>query len=134
MILNRVLSLVAVLFLFGCSDKQIKSKTEDSVQLASSRFDKLELKVGMNRQKVEDQVNTLLDKKTIYSPYGNNLKGGTVRYRDENWVLVVEYKAGAPAPTFVNNDGNRQGYPPIDEKVIAYLIERIATGSDEEIK
>ena len=111
---NRILSLFAVLLLCGCA----KSQPE------ASRFTNLELKVGMNRKQVEGLVSRLLGEEKPYSPYGNNLRGGTVQYRDGDWVLEVKYKAGAPAPWVKNPDGSMKHYPPIDETVLEYRIEK----------
>jgi hypothetical protein len=78
----------------------------------------------MNRERVEDQVAALLRKQKSYSPYGNNLAGGTVAYRDGDWILEVVYKAGAPAPWVTLPDGSAQHYPPVDETVLEYKIKK----------
>lgn len=95
-------------------------------KIAVSRLHHVELKVGIERQKVEDQVARLLSRTRQYSPYGNNLLGGIVEYRDGDWVLHVTYKAGAPAPWVTISDGVMQHLPPIDETVVEYKIERIS--------
>lgn len=89
-----------------------------------SPLHRVELKVGMERQKVEDQIADLLSRPKQYSPYGNNLRGGAVQYRDGDWVLHVTYKAGAPAPWIKTSDGKAQHLPPMDETVLEYRIER----------
>ena len=96
----------------------------------TSRFTTLDLKIGMNREQVEEKVAVLLGTRNTYSTYGNNLRGGTVRYRDGDWILTVDYKAGAPAPWIIGNDGNAQHYPPVDESVLAFEIEKIPTKAD----
>ena len=84
----------------------------------------------MNREQVEEQVAALLETQSTYSTYGNNLIGGTVRYSDGDWILEVEYKAGAPAPWIIGEDGKAQHYPPVDESVLAFKIEKNPTESD----
>jgi hypothetical protein len=118
--------LFSVLFLFACSKSQPETKTQSEV----SRFHNLELKAGMKREKVEVQVATLLSKPNSYSPYENNLQGGIVKYHDGEWVLEIKYKAGAPAPTIINKEGKAQGYPPIDETIIEFKIEKIPNNSN----
>ena len=79
----------------------------------------------MEREEVEEQIDAVLGKPNTYSPYGNNLRGGTVQYRDGIWVLEVVYKAGAPAPWVQNEDGTAQHYPPVDETIMEYKINKI---------
>jgi len=121
----RVLGFVAAVFLFGCSYQEDTTVQEEEVQAEASRFSTLDLKVGMRREQVEEQVAVLLDKQKTYSPYGNNLRGGTVEYRDGAWILRVNYKAGVTAPWVQNSDGTVEHLPPVDETVIEYEIERI---------
>ncbi len=71
----------------------------------------------MNREQVEEKVAALLETQSTYSTYGNNLTGGTV-------------KAGAPAPWIIGEDGKAQHYPPVDESVLAFKIEKNPTKSD----
>jgi hypothetical protein len=87
----------------------------------------------MARQKVEEEVANLLSRPQQYSPYGNNLNGGLVQYRDGEWVLEVTYKTGAPAPWVENADGSMQHLPPIDEAVLEYTIKRIPNPAPEDI-
>ncbi len=121
----RAFCILAALFLFGCTPRQSTTLPEEVVRGEVSRFSGLELKIGMNREQVEEKVAALLGKQKTYSPYGNNLRGGTVRYRDEDWVLEIVYKAGAPAPWIMTKDGKAQHYPPVDESVLEFKIERI---------
>ena len=125
MIRKGILSIVTVLFLFGCSPQQSATGPEEAVQAETSRFDSLELRIGMSRKQVEDQVAVLLGTRKTYSPYGKNLKGGIVHYRDGDWVLEVVYKAGASAPWVRNEDGSMQHYPPVDETVMEYKKTRV---------
>jgi hypothetical protein len=90
----------------------------------SDAFQTLRLAKGMNRQDVEVQVAKVLGRSNTYDRYGNDLRGGTVAYQHGNCVLTVTYKAGEPAPTVVTGDGHLQGYPPIDETVLDYRIEK----------
>lgn len=103
----------------------------EKLGVAESRLHRVELKVGMERQKVEDQVARRLARQSQYSPYGNNLQGGVVQYRDGDWVLRVTYKAGAPAPWVKAPDGTMQHLPPIDETVLEYKLERIPDNTPE---
>jgi hypothetical protein len=89
-----------------------------------SGFSTLDLKPGTPRSTVEKQLADLLGKPNAYSPYGNNLQGGVVQYRNGDWLLEVTYKAGSPAPTIINQDGKTEGYPPIDETVIDHKIRK----------
>lgn len=89
-----------------------------------SRFENLELRIGMNREEVEKQISLLFKKPMTYSPYNNNLEGGIVVYKNEGWILEVTYKSGLPAPIVINANGIGQGYPPIDETVSSYRIKR----------
>jgi hypothetical protein len=127
MIMKRFFNIAVILFLFGCSEERSRNDPKEPQQEATSRFKTLELTVGMNRAKVEDQIAVLLGKQKSYSPYGNNLKGGAVNYRDGDWVLEVIYKSGSPAPQILLPDGSAQDYPPIDETVLEYKIERISS-------
>jgi hypothetical protein len=106
------------------SEAKIREMFEKQ-KIAVSRLHQVEVKVGMERQKVEDQIAALLARTTKYSPYGNNLLGGIVEYRDGDWILRVTYKAGAPAPWVKSSDGAMQHLPPMDETVVEYKIERI---------
>ncbi len=78
----------------------------------------------MSGEEVEARVADLLQRANEYSPYGNNLTGGTVRYLDGDWVLVVVYRPGAPAPWVEAPDGSIRHYPSTDETVLEYRIER----------
>ena len=86
----------------------------------------------MNREQVEEKVAVLLGTPNTYSTYGNNLRGGTVRYRDGDWILKVEYEAGAPAPWIIEEDGKAQHYPAVDESVLAFKIEEIPNKPDSQ--
>jgi hypothetical protein len=107
------------------NEAKIRERFEKQ-KIAASRLHQVVLKVGMERQEVEDQVARLLSRTKQYSPYGNNLRGGIVEYRDGDWVLHVTYKAGAPAPWVKTSDGAMQHLPPMDETVAEYKMERIS--------
>jgi len=123
--MKYIFSLLASLFILGCSQSDPTPEAAVPSQPEKSRFHSLDLKDGMNREEVEKQVAVLLGYQNRYGPYGNNLLGGIVHYRDGDWVLEIKYKAGAPAPRFINKDGENQGLPPIDETILDYTIERI---------
>ena len=124
--MKYIFSLLACLFLLGCSQSQPVPEPTEVAQPKASKFDSLDLEVGMKRTRVEEQVSTLLGKPMTYGAYGNNLRGGTVEYRSGEWVLQVEYRPGSPAPTIRRPDGTRHTYEPIDETVLAYKTYRIA--------
>ncbi|MFH2045766.1 MAG: hypothetical protein ABIK92_11540 [Pseudomonadota bacterium] len=77
----------------------------------------LDIQIGMKRSEVENIIAQALNTKNEYSAYGNNLAGGIFKYTDGRFTIEIKYKAGAIAPLFVNNRGNTQGLPPIDETV-----------------
>lgn len=83
----------------------------------TSELSHLDIQIGMERSKVENMVASALNTENKYSPYGNSLKGGIVKYADGHFILEIKYKAGAPAPLFINKQGNTQGLPPIDETI-----------------
>lgn len=76
----------------------------------------------MNRLVVEEKVAALVGTRSTYSPYANNLQGGTVSYRDNGWVLQVTYRAGAPAPSVRHQDGTVQHLEPSDETVVKSVL------------
>ena len=122
--MKYIFSLLAALFILGCSQSEPIPKATEPAQPEKSRFHSLELKPEMNREDVEKQISALLDQPQKYSPYGNNLRGGTVQYPDGDWILEIKYKAGAPAPWVENPDGSMQHYPPMDETLIEYKIKK----------
>lgn len=130
--MRRICGLLSALVLFGCTKTPPVTDGEGIVQPGASRLDGVELTVGMAREKVEEQVATLLGKPKTYSPHGNNLRGGTVRYRDGDWVLQAVYKAGVPAPWVQTPAGSAEHLRPIDETLIEYKIERIPSQNDNE--
>ena len=82
----------------------------------------LRIEAGMNRSVVEEKVAALVGTRSTYSPYANNLQGGTVSYRDNGWVLQVTYRAGAPAPWVQRQDGTVQHLEPSDETVVKSVL------------
>jgi len=123
--IRHISILMALAILAGCSQPQAMTKSQELAHPTTSRFHSLELKTGMNREDVERQIAVLLGQQETYSPYGNNLSGGTVQYPDGDWILEVTYKTGAPAPWVETADGGAEHLPPIDETVVEYRIERI---------
>ncbi len=121
---NSVFVGIALLALLGCSLQPAAMGAEDNGETVGSRLERLALQVGMTREVVEARVARLLGKPSDYSVYGNNLTGGRARYRDGDWVLEVVYKPGAPAPWVEAPDASMQHYPPTDETVLEYRIER----------
>jgi hypothetical protein len=87
------------------------SSTQDNsaVQSEASRFDFLDLKAGMDREKVEEQVSALLSKPMTYSPYGNPTRDGPSGYAASPPVgasggFRFQDSVGPPA---CNRKGNR---------------------------
>lgn len=76
----------------------------------------------MSREEIEAMIAASLGMQSTYSPYGNNLQGGTVLYRDGKRVLKITYKAGTPTPWVLNKDGIAQHHPPMDETVLNHEI------------
>lgn len=105
----------------GCSDRR-PGRPSVGARAERCRLCAIELRAGMTREQVERQVAVALGEQPSYSPHGNNLRGGTVRYRDGNWVLSVTFKPGAPAPLFSDEQGHSGHFPPIDETVLEYRI------------
>ena len=120
----RLLSIMALATLLGCSVHQRTGKPDAPKPSELSRLHAIELEIGMQRQQVEDRVASLLSRPKQYSLYGNNLRGGVVQYRDGDWVLEVKYNAGAPAPWIETTDGAMQHLPPIDETIMEYKLEK----------
>ena len=127
----RALSIMTLVVFLGCSAHQYTATPEKPKSPEVSRLHQLDLKVGIERQKVEEQVAGLLSRPNQYSSYGNNLRGGVVLYSDGDWVLEVKYKAGAPAPWIETPDGTMQHLPPMDETVLEYTIKRIPNKEPE---
>lgn len=100
--------------LFFCASAQ----ADDRSKLAG-----LEFRTGTSRAAVESAVASALGRKSDYSPYGNNLNGGTVEYVDGEWILEVTYKPGAPAPRIAVQGGS-QDLPPVDETVERFQLRR----------
>jgi hypothetical protein len=78
---------------------------------------------GMVRAEVEAQVARLLGVRLNYSTEANNLTGGTVAYRTDTCVLVVVYKAGAPAPLVSTGQREVRHLPAKDETVASYTVQ-----------
>ena len=123
---------VPALAAFACSQSEPQPTVPPlaapvpATQPAPSSFEKISLHVGMQREKAEDVIAAALGKKdSEYSPYGNNLRGGTVEYVDAaGYTLEVVYKPGASAPWVVGSNGVAEHYPPIDEAVISFRVYR----------
>ena len=91
----------------------------------ASPFDRISLHAGMQREQAENEIAKALGKeRSEYSPYGNNLRGGTVEYTDGTAVLEVVYQAGTAAPWVVGANGVAEHYPPTDEAVISFRTYR----------
>jgi hypothetical protein len=89
----------------------------NACSVTESPLANLNIQIGMERTKVENSIAQALKTKNEYSAYGNNLRGGIVKYTDGRFILEIKYKAGAPAPLFIDEQGDTQGLPPIDETV-----------------
>ncbi|MBA3037006.1 MAG: hypothetical protein FP814_11005 [Desulfobacterium sp.] len=106
LIMKKFIPILFMFFIifFSCSDKE-------------SPLANLDIQIGMERTKAENIIAQALKTKNKYSAYGNNLRGGIVKYNDGRFILEIKYKAGAPGVLFVNDQGNTQGFPPVDETV-----------------
>lgn len=89
------------------------------------------LHAGMLREKVEKLVAETLAIENNYSPYGNNLGGGIVEYKDRQWILEITYNPGAPAPWVINKQGIAEHYLPIDETVKSYRLYKLKEGTSK---
>lgn len=112
---QRILLVLCVLCFASCRSEPVS---------VESPLTKVKLVQGMSRSEVENLVATALSKKSDYSPYGNNLEGGVVKYTDSSMVLEVTFERGAPAPRFLNGNGDSEDRPPIDETVKSFRLFR----------
>jgi hypothetical protein len=99
---------------------KLQTEAADLANRVSPLLD-LNIEKGMTRSEVEEKIAKALNKPDTYSPYGNNLKGGTVKYRDDKWVLEILYKAGVPAPWDAGG-GKTKHLPPVDETVQSHRL------------
>lgn len=74
---------------------------------------------GMNRADVEKRYSELSGAPLVYSAYGNNLRGGSIKYSLNNWILEVKYKAGTVGISLEDDC-----IAPIDETVLEYKVYR----------
>lgn len=93
-----------------------------SPALAACPFSRMPVKIGMPRLELETRIAEVLEKANTYSPYGNNLLGGTVSYRSGNCELRVTFAPGVPAPRVIVASGGTEHLPPIDESVLSYRV------------
>jgi hypothetical protein len=108
---------------------QLHSQSQPDAASDSNKspFDTLELSAGMTREQAEKSIAVALGKeRSDYSPYGNNLRGGTVEYKDATGLIILEviYAAGTPAPWVTRPNGVAEHYPPVDESVISFRTSR----------
>ena len=96
------------------------------------RLASLEISKGMPRLAVEQKIQDALGIKPTYSPFANNLVGGTAKYEDEGCTLIVSYARGAPAPFTRTADGKTVHLPPHDEEVLAVELVRSAERTSDE--
>ncbi len=89
---------------------------------AKCPFAQMPVEVGTPRLALETQIAALLGESNVYSPYGNNLTGGTVSYRSADCELRVTFAPGAPAPRVTVASGGSEHLPPIDETVLSHEI------------
>jgi hypothetical protein len=107
---------VCVFLLTGCSLKLTDTKT--------SKLELIPIEIGMKREKVEEFVAQALEATNEYSPYGNNLRGGILKYTDTSEILEVTYNTGIPTPWVINKDGFAEHYQPVDESVKSFRVYR----------
>ena len=107
----RVLGLATLLCAFVSSPTQ-----------ASCPFAQMPVEVGMARLALEARIAARLGKANQYSPYANNLPGGTFSYRSRDCALRVTFSPGAPAPRVAVAGGGSEHLQPIDETVLNFEV------------
>jgi hypothetical protein len=100
------------------------SKTHDVGANADCVFNSVQLEVNMPRLEAERRISAAIGEPSNYSPYANNLSGGTSKYESRNCTLTVTYAAGAPAPTVSTQDGGTVHMLPKDETVLNFELTR----------
>ena len=110
--LTKVTCTLAALFVISLSYAQ-----------AQCRLNDVQVTKGATRTALEQKVATLQGTTSSYSPYANNLRGGTVLYRDGSCALKVLFAPGAPAPRVAVPGGGTQHFQPLDETVISHEIQ-----------
>ena len=103
--------------------------TQPATQPAFSRLRAVELVAGMKRLEAERLIAAATGVKSIYDLHAMNTSK-EVTYRDGAEALIVKYKPGIPAPTFIVPGGGRQTLPAVDGEVIAWEfvpVEQTAT-------
>lgn len=94
---------------------------------AGCPFASVKLEINMPRLEAERRISGALGEPNKYSPYANNLSGGTTTYESRNCVLRVVYAAGAPAPIVSTPGGRIEHKPPKDETVVKFELLRKAS-------
>jgi hypothetical protein len=95
-------------------------KPEPACQLCA-----VDLKEGITRKEAEAKIAEVLGRRSDYSPYSDHFKGGTVLYREGDWLLRVTYSEGMAGPYVINGKGIVEHLAPIDETVLSYeLLEK----------
>ena len=89
---------------------------------AACPFAQIPVEVGMSRMDLEVRIASLLGKTNTYSPYGNNLRGGTFSYPGRDCALRVTFASGVPAPRVDVAGGGSDHLQPIDETVLSHEV------------
>jgi hypothetical protein len=85
-------------------------------------FSSVRLKVNMPRLEAERRISAAIGETNNYSPYANNLSGGTAKYESQNCTLTVTYAAGAPAPMVRTQENVIEHMAPRDETVLKFEL------------
>jgi hypothetical protein len=100
-------------------DLATRPATQPATQLAASRLRAIELVAGMKRLEAERLIAAATGVKSIYDLHAMNTSK-EVAYRDGAEALIVKYKPGIPAPTFILPDGGHRTLPAVDGEVISW--------------
>ena len=102
-----------------------------SLQNGQCSLENVQLEVGMPRLEAEAQIAAALGRRNEYSPYANNLRGGTAEYRDIACKLKVSFRPGAPAALLRTTEGVIVHRLPIDESVEGFKLELVRSPNHE---
>ena len=114
---RMLVALVRLALLFAFKTAEAAAQDLSTCPLAN-----IDISEGMSRTDLEARLAKVSGRTSTYSPYANNLPGGTVEYREGRCVLTVVYRAGAPAPLVRAGPGRVEHLSPKDETVLTHRI------------